>query len=599
VTGDRTIRGGHAAPSPNCASLVRIVAAAVLSHAIVATVAFAELKATECAVIYNTNSAESEHIARYYAKMRQVPTDQLLGISLRPTESMSQRTYATTVRPAVRNFLNSHDWGERIRCLVTCYDVPLKIAKRRVSAEDRRRVAHLKTRLIDVINDATVLVERIERENEGTSVDPHADPSDDTQLREHAGASSKAATDREVLLKLLNRYEKAQARFAARHERLSGAELLRGRRDSFYFVNRAEGSGGILRRAPQPADTVPPNTAVRIRSIRRRHDRLGNQIERLTDYGVTADQFDSAIPLLQQARGLFGLAVALQDRIRLLLGEDSEASFDSELSLVMARRYSPAGWVRNTLRRTDRGGRLLDNDSTPTSRVLMVARLDAPTPKIVRRMIDDAITAERKGLTGSMYIDARGLVNDEGLIEYDRDLIELARIVSTYTNIPVVLDRKPEVFAPGACKNVALYCGWYSLARYVDAFEFVPGAIAVHIASFELVSLRSRYKRYWCKELLKDGVAATFGATSEPYLQSFPLPTEFFTSLMTGEQTLVEAYSNTKFFNSWRLALLGDPLYNPFKHNPPLPSNWRERDKKQSPPSLPNESFTTPQPGDR
>lgn len=596
MTGHPMIARRPAAPSPNCVRDVRTLAGIVLFFAALTTVAFADLKASECVVVYNAGSVESERIAEYYAKARHVPTDQLLGILLPPTESIDQRTYATTVGPAVRDFLKSHDWGDRIRCLVTCYDMPLKIAKRRVTVEDRQRVARLKATLNEVVDGAIALVEQIERDNKEDSTNIP----DGAQSRENADMPSDAITDRAALSRLFKRYEQAQSRFATRNERLTGAQLLRGRRDSFSFVNRAEGASGILRRAPQSTDTISPNTAVRIRSIRQRHDRLESEIERLTDYDATAHQFDAAIPLLQQTRGFFGLAVALQDRIRLLLGEDSEASLDSELALVMAGQYTPTGWIRNTLRRTDHQGRPLEDHLANPSRVLMVARLDAPTPRIVRRMIDDAIAAERKGLTGAMYIDARGLVNDEGLIEYDRDLIELARIVSTYTNIPVVLDRKPEVFAPGACKNVALYCGWYSLARYVDAFEFVPGAVAVHMASFELVSLRNRYKRYWCKELLKDGVAATFGATSEPYLQSFPLPTEFFTRLLTGEQTLVEAYSETKFFNSWRLALLGDPLYNPFKRNRPLPSDWRERDKKQTVPSPPVETVgphTKPEPG--
>ena len=130
------------------------------------------------------------------------------------------------------------------------------------------------------------------------------------------------------------------------------------------------------------------------------------------------------------------------------------------------------------------------------------------------------------------------------------------------------------MFGPGDCPGAALYCGWYSLTKYVDAFDFVPGAVAVHIASFELVSLRDDSKGYWCKELLKDGVAATFGATEEPYLESFPLPSEFFTRLLTGRFTIVEAYSETKPFNSWRLSLLADPLYTPFKANPQLPADF-------------------------
>ena len=38
--------------------------------------------------------------------------------------------------------------------------------------------------------------------------------------------------------------------------------------------------------------------------------------------------------------------------------------------------------------------------------------------------------------------------------------------------------------------DAALYCGWYSLAKYVDAFDWKPGAVAYHLASSEAHTLR-------------------------------------------------------------------------------------------------------------
>jgi uncharacterized protein (TIGR03790 family) len=64
--------------------------------------------------------------------------------------------------------------------------------------------------------------------------------------------------------------------------------------------------------------------------------------------------------------------------------------------------------------------------------------------------------------------------------------------------------------------------------------------------------------------MLADGVTATLGAVAEPYLHSFPKPDELFSELLDG-RCLVEAYYHTLPFNSWRLLLIGDPLYTPFK----------------------------------
>ena len=57
---------------------------------------------------------------------------------------------------------------------------------------------------------------------------------------------------------------------------------------------------------------------------------------------------------------------------------------------------------------------------------------------------------------------------------------------------------------------------------------------------------------------------------TEADLDAFPLPSEFFGLLLTGKYTLVECFYLTKRYNFWRMILLGDPLYNPFKSNPQL-----------------------------
>jgi uncharacterized protein (TIGR03790 family) len=125
-------------------------------------------------------------------------------------------------------------------------------------------------------------------------------------------------------------------------------------------------------------------------------------------------------------------------------------------------------------------------------------------------------------------------------------------------------ERTEQLFESGQCPQTALYCGWYSVGNYIDAFEFVEGAVGYHIASWEAVDLRDPNSRQWCPAMLMDGITATLGAVSEPYLHSFPDPQVFFGGLFAG-QCLVEAYYRAKPFNSWQLVLIGDPLYKPFK----------------------------------
>jgi uncharacterized protein (TIGR03790 family) len=206
----------------------------------------------------------------------------------------------------------------------------------------------------------------------------------------------------------------------------------------------------------------------------------------------------------------------------------------------------------------------------------MTARLDGPDAELVKRLVDQAVEVEAKGLSGKVYVDARGIKydpkQDAGFAYggYDESLREMARLLQKDGRMTVVLDDRPELFAAGSCPDCALYCGWYSLAKFVDSCRFVPGAVAYHIASAEAVSLRDARAPYWCKNLLQKGAVATLGPVAEPYTIGFPKPAEFFGFLATGEYTLVECYWRTQMLASWMTVLVGDPLYNPFAKAPRL-----------------------------
>ena len=74
----------------------------------------------------------------------------------------------------------------------------------------------------------------------------------------------------------------------------------------------------------------------------------------------------------------------------------------------------------------------------------------------------------------------------------------------------------------------------------------------------------------WVRGLLSDGVVGTLGPVAEPYLESFPKADEFFPLLLTGKLTLAEVYWRTLPWSSWMQDLIGDPLYTPYKSDPPL-----------------------------
>jgi len=247
---------------------------------------------------------------------------------------------------------------------------------------------------------------------------------------------------------------------------------------------------------------------------------------------------------------------------------ESEAAVDSELMLLWWDDYPKARWLINPLY-----FQVAEINRRMLPPVLMTARLDGLTPDSAKRLVTDAIWAEEHGLKGKAYVDARGIafdpktdVSGTAYGGYDESMRELAKLLEDKAKMPVKLEDTPALFLPNSCPDCALYCGWYSVQNYIKCCKFNRGAVAWHLASYEAVSLHNPGSQ-WCSNLISDGACATLGAVAEPYTIGFPKPAEFFGFLLTGEFTLVEAYSRTIILTSWMTTLIGDPLYNPFAKN--------------------------------
>jgi uncharacterized protein (TIGR03790 family) len=299
---------------------------------------------------------------------------------------------------------------------------------------------------------------------------------------------------------------------------------------------------------------------------------------------IAADQYDSAVVpvvrafLRDKALGaqvtclvtFYGVPLKVAGRAKGAAAQAAEdAALDSELALLRWQNYNRAGPMVNPLRSgipADVRGKLPP--------VMMTMRLDAPGPQTVRQMIEASLRAEAEGLHGTMVVDAGGNAlldrKNPNYAAFDRTLRELADVARAKGSLPVILDGQPGVLPAGSQKGVALYCGWYSLQKYVPACAFVPGAVGYHIASYELTTLRNEKSTEWVTGLLNDGVVATLGAVNEPFLSAFPRPDDFFPLLMTGRLPLAEVYWKTTPTMSWRIAMIGDPLYTPFKPKPAM-----------------------------
>ena len=251
----------------------------------------------------------------------------------------------------------------------------------------------------------------------------------------------------------------------------------------------------------------------------------------------------------------------LQDQFRRINLKDA-AAVDSELALLLHPGYGLAGPIANPLFNQVQW----DDAGSASSWLLIAARLDGPDPATVRRMIDDAIWAERYGLQGRVYIDARGI--QHGAYQAGDHWLRESAERFLREGYEVVLDQADFIWGDAyPVEQAAVYMGWY--AENVSGpftrsdFRFQRGAIAYHIHSGSASILRSTDQR-WTGPLLAKGAAVSMGAVTEPFLNYTPQLDLMADRLCEGH-TFGESVYMAQPVLSWQMTFVGDPLYTPFK----------------------------------
>lgn len=239
----------------------------------------------------------------------------------------------------------------------------------------------------------------------------------------------------------------------------------------------------------------------------------------------------------------------------------NEASVDSELATLGAFNRMISGPRSNEYFHSY--SRILDVNLPG---LMLVCRLDAPTRAMVERMITDSIAAEKDGLRGIAYMDARN-IQDAGYKEGDKWIYTAANDCRKH-GIPAILDNGEGLFPEAyPMTRAALYYGWYTpnvAGPFVRPdFKFSRGAVAIHLHSFSAQTLRNPQAN-WCGPLIAAGAAATFGSVYEPYLLFTPQFDIFNDRLLSGF-TFGEAAWMAQRVTSWQTTMIGDPLYRPFK----------------------------------
>ncbi len=498
-----------------------------------AVAAFA-LEPNEILIVANSDVNVSRRIAEYYCLSRGTPNENIIALSLGDltSDTISRSKYEKTLAEPVRKILNSKPFSQKIKCILTVYGVPIKLAGtgpikgKEIQLQSLRIIADKKGGDLHKTIEQLQLLGRTELFSEKTK---------DKSVKAILGQL------KQIVETTLKRIEYV----------LSDLERKTHYKQWMQCYGQLYGQNAAQRKARDNINLTF--------SISPQDSRTLNEYMQLLQY-AERDKWNieekvnkGYYEMLHKTKGLVAVLKSLNADIDRLNGRETNASVDSELSMVLFGDYDLYRWKKNELK---------DPFLRLSTKTVMVSRLDGPGANIARELVDKAIAAETAGVRGTAYFDSRGKTEKERFSfgYYDRSLIAAAAMIERRTSMPVVQEKTARLFQPGQCPQTALYCGWYSLREYIDAFDFVDGAVGFHIASFEAVNLRDQLSRQWCPAMLTDGITATLGAVAEPYLQSFPEPKLFFEELLNG-RCLVEAFYRTKPFNSWQLVLIGDPLY--------------------------------------
>lgn len=507
----------------------------LLAVAMFAGVARAALTADDLVLIVNKQQPDGRRLAELYAKARGVPDGRIIELDIPDTVDMAREFYETSVADVVRGQLQSRGLAGKAKCLVLFYGVPLRVRER----------------------DSTPL--------ERTEVDTVINPAIATLQAQLKAAAIKLET---VAMSIDPNFK-----------------LVGGVESSEQIRDRIVAAGAFCKKA-LPAVTDPArkaaferDSAAAMAALTTMPPLAGFSTTRPTTF-PTPQQVDAWLTTLDDpvarrrvrqvlyaANNVFQLLVGLEIQKRTLTVKEGEASVDSELSCMNLGNYDRARWVVNPF---------FHNTGAPPElreKVIRVARIDGPTAQIAQRVIENSVAVEKTGLKGDLVLDARGLTGNGKIGSYDyfdNSIRAAVKLAVGATDLHTIFDNNEQLLPDSTSANTAVYSGWYRVRNYAPTVKLVPGSVAFHLASLEMITLRSPIEPGWCRGLMLDGADVTLGAVGEPYLVAFPMADDFLGLLMTGKVTLAEAYWASIPITSWKMVLIGDPLYRPFAANPQI-----------------------------
>ena len=496
---------------------------------LLATPSARALEPNDIAVICNSHNAQSLSTAQYYMHARNIPHDHLIGIDCTDGERISEADYRLSVVPQIlKTFKDRNLDGKNIKCLVTTWGVPLIIEAVNPDAATQQEIAADKKQFAAVISDLQDQVLAYDAlAADPPALSPQTNPATLPATAPAAAPAASHADEQAALRNVVQQLNVAATGAARRLSILPEPARALAVDQLMKLQMKVAGINGCLNIFRVSDDSPTASLGYERRNLWQAElNSINARLEELAKQNPTRSSRQETFDLQARARGLVGEGSQIESTLSELTPEETEAAFDNELALLFAdQSYPRFRWIVNA-DCLDLYQALKKAPHFP--RPIMVSRVDGTSVDEVIRMIDTTIKVEKAGLEGKIYLDARGLHGTDAYAAFDADIRRAAEWLKSNADIDVVIDDNPALLEAKNCPNAALYCGWYSLDHYVDSCQWLPGAVGYHVASLEMMSLKNPKEPGWVPNLLKHGLCGTLGAVSEPYLTSFPKPSQFF-----------------------------------------------------------------------
>lgn len=512
----------------------------------------------QVAVIINGNNPNSWRVAKFYAKERHIPQMNLIVLSGLPHDAtqIPVNTYDIHVSGAIRRILTQRHLKTKIRCLVTTWGIPLRVAGMGTSPQMTMELQQIQQGLHSQIVNLTRGMAQL-----NALATPSTTPSTMTKATPVTGGKPINQAAQLALQRFGQALTSAVHRVGSLPPIRRQAEFAKLLRILTVYI----GPGGVSQTIHiHGTSVVAQRDHHTLAAMKKDVQKSLPELIRLNQRRYLEKNRRKLRQLQLKLFGVVGLTRQLLADAIYLQQKPSSTALDSDLMTVWYQPDAAMGSENNPMYMpnwTRRVGKLQANIP------LMVSRLDGTSPEMVLNMIRTSVRVQKAGLRGVAYFDARGLHGQDPYSQYDRLLRRTALFILQNTSMPVALQDTPAFFQATNCPDEAIYCGWYSLEHYLPSCQWLPGSVAFHVASFEMLSLHRKNYGGWCPHLLKHGVCGTLGAVAEPYLNAFPPPNLFFPLLLSGRFTQAQVYYLTCPLVDWRIAYVGDPLYNPFEHH--------------------------------